>query len=471
MKNSPSDIVIGLQYGDEGKARVVDMLAENAGVVARFNGGANAGHTIKHGDIQLALRQVPAAVFYPNAELYIGSGCCVNIEKLEQELLMLEKLIGFTRKRLHISSLASVIQPHHILLDEHFGAQLGTTGNGIGPAYADRAMRINYGQLANIHMGDVLSDSERAFDYMQKSYDAVCSQLGIGNQGCTERIASIRNAARTILAMIEHDPNYLIRRLERNPTTVLFEGAQSVMLDVNKGTVPYVTSSHTVAGAAYVGGDLPATYHRSTIGVAKAIMSRVGHGPFVSEFGGKESEDYCMKRDADGAPTYRKEVEDKYEHNVLLRSDNPFEVGKALRHFSGEYGVGTKRPRRVGALDLVQLRDAIKSNGVDKLILTKMDLLRLFAKTKAEKIPLVTGYKMGSRTIDYAPSSEKDLQSCAPIIEECEAFDDDISQVTTFEALPSGAKKVIQLIEAFTNVKVSGIGTGPERTQYINLEK
>jgi len=464
MKNGFADIVLGLQYGDEGKARVIDNLAKDYDIIARFNGGANAGHTIANERGSIAVRQIPSGIFYPQTTLYIGSGCVINIEKIAGEIKELKKLGIDLTKRLKISSQASIVQPHHILLDELLGEGIGTTKNGIGPSYADRAIRMRGEQIVNIRACDLLDDPKHFFA-------AILSNLKetqtIYKKSSHNNVESLKKAFAEIKPYIELDPLYLEKRVERG-AKVLFEGAQSVMLDVVKGSVPYVTSSSTIAAAAYVGGDLSPKYHRKTIGVIKAIMSRVGNGPFPPEFGNKKSEEYCAAATKDGKPAYAKEYEaTTYAIDKFIASDDPFEVGIALRMLSGEYGTGTKRPRRVGCMDLVQLAFVTKMNGVDELIITKCDMLNVYSRTKSQKMPIVTGYTLNGKKIDYVPAATSSFYRVKPVIEYQKSFSEDVSSIRKFALLPKPLQAFIKELEGVSGCRVIGLGVGPKRDQYI----
>lgn len=465
-------VVIGLQFGDEGKARVVDDLAAEHDIIARFNGGANAGHTIEHNGVKLALKQVPAGVFHEGKILYLGSGCVLNMVKLRTELESLKQAGIDVSDRFRISSQAGLIQPHHILLDTLIGGSVGTTRNGIGPAYADRALRMWGDRLLNIRVGDLLQDAEAVFALLQANLDAAKKMYGMGEELgrlVEGEIQAMREALPVIADFVEIDPLY-VQKMADAGKRVLFEGAQAFMLDVNKGSVPYVTSSHTSAAAAYIGGDLPPSYHGRTVGVAKVIMSRVGHGPFVSEFGGARSEEYCMSLNADGSPVYGKAVEAGYDIEGLLRSDDDFEMSKAVRHLSGEYGTVTTRPRRVGAVDLVQLKTGVMANGVKELILTKCDLLNVYARTKNGKIPVVKEYRLDGKSIDFVPGSTALLKRVEPVFSWCEGFSEDISGVREAAGLPAALMAFVKEVEAFVGCRVVGLGVGPGREQYVSLK-
>ena len=470
MTEGYSDIILGTQYGDEGKARVSDGMAKDYDVIARFNGGANAGHTINHNGKRIALRQVPSGVFYPDKLLYIGSGCIVNLSKLIHELNELETSQIEVKDRIRISSQAGVIQPHHVLIDIFAGKGVGTTKNGIGPAYADRAMRMWEDRILNIRVGDLLDSPERYFDAMKNNFRIASEFYGSHDINIIAEIEGMKISLDTIAPFVELNPLFLTNKV-RGGCKVLFEGAQSFMLDVNKGSVPFVTSSNTIAAAAYTGGDLPIKYHRKIIGVAKAIMSRVGHGPFASEFGGAQSEAYCMSVDEENHPKYNKTIEAQYNLDRLLTSEDPFEMGKAVRVLSGEYGTVTARPRRVGALDLVQLTYAIQTNGIDELVLTKTDLLKIYSRTKQGQIPIVTEYELDGKRINFVPGTTDAYSRVKAIFEYRPAFSDDITRVRKFEKLPRKLIALVEEIEDRVGCKITALGVGPERNQYIERYK
>ena len=466
-KKGYSDVVLGLQFGDEGKARIVDYLAKDYDIIARFNGGANAGHTIENDKGRVALQQIPSGIFHKNTVLYIGSGCNVNIEKLAEEIEKLSEIKIDIRKRLKISSHASVIQPHHILLDEMLGKSVGTTKNGIGPSYADKAMRMYKGRIVNIRMADLLDGEDKFFDCIRKNLTETARQYGIKIKNPQNTINKIKTAYRKIKPFIEVNPLYLTKEVEKG-RRVLFEGAQSVMLDVSKGSIPYVTSSSTVSGAAYVGGDLPSRYHRKTIGIVKAVMSRVGHGPFPSEFGGRRSEEYCMAIE-DGKIKYPKVKELEYNVEKLIKSGDDFKVGVALRILSKEYGTVTSRPRRIGALDLVQLSHTVKMNGVDEIYINKCDLLCEYSRTKEGKMPVVVSYTLDGKKINYVPVATTALYRVKPGVEFRKSVSDNVSGVRKFNQLPQALRIFLKEIEKVCNCKIAGVGVGPKREQFIRL--
>jgi adenylosuccinate synthase len=460
-----SDVLVGLQYGDEGKARIIDMLAKDYDIIARFNGGANAGHTIQTEKGKIALHQIPSGVFYPEIELYIGSGCVVNVEKLVDEINSIKKLGINIDGRLHISAQATIIQPYHLLVDGKAGKGIGTTMNGIGPAYADQALRVYGKRLLNIRLGDLLHDFGSAMDYIKENLKAVSEEYELDDQLIDELAGKLGSSFKIIAPFVEKDTLFLDKQV-RAGKRILFEGAQSFMLDVVKGTVPFVTSSHTMAGHAYVGGDLSPGYHRKTIGVAKAIMSRVGNGPFVSELGGKESEEYCME---DGGKAHSKQAEAGLPLQKMLASKDMKELGIALRILGDEYGASTGRPRRIGMLDLVQLAYAARINGVDDLYMNKCDMLMDFSKSSFGGIPLVTKYTLAENEINYVPGSTEEYNNVAASTTIFPCFCSKISGLRNASEIPKELRSVISHIEKFCDCKIKGIGVGPAREQFVML--
>lgn len=459
--------MVGLQYGDEGKAKVIDLIAKNYDIIARFNGGANAGHTIETARGRVALHQLPSGIFYERMHLYIGSGCVMNIAKLSKEIAAVEKLGVRLKGRLHISPHTAVVQPHHIFIDEQTGGEIGTTKNGIGPAYSERALRMEGSRLLSLRLADLVAQPAECFAAIEKNFAEAKKRFPNSAFDFKTAFAELKAALKKLAPYVEQDSLWLVKQLEKAAARVLFEGAQSCMLDVSKGTVPYVTSSNTVTGAAYVGGDVPPQFHRKTIGVAKAVMSRVGHGPFPSEFGGARSEKYCME---DGGNAHRREGEiSQYKVAQLLSSKDPFDHGVALRILGNEYGTVTGRPRRVGMLDLLQLRHAVKMCGVSEIFITKCDMLEVFSRTSTKKIPLVTAYKTGSKKITHLPAATPEYQKVSPVVGLYPPLTVSITKARTKKQLPVHFRDLLTFIERFAECKVSAIGVGPRRQEYVPL--
>lgn len=460
-----SKVLVGLQYGDEGKARVMDTMLDDIQIVARFNGGPNAGHTLSVGDTTIALHQVPSGIFYPNMQLYIGSGCVVNPTKILTEISDIESKGLSVETRLHISPAASLILPQHIEVDKVYGKEIGSTGNGIGPAYADQALRTRGNVLANITVGGYLSDVLKGKNDVRLGLER-CSEEFDLRLDIASMVNSIDRDIKELSRYVEPNVSFVNRRVH-DGDNVFYEGAQSIMLDCVTGLVPCVTSSRTLAAAAYTGGDLSNKYHHKTIGVAKAIMSRVGAGPFVSEFGSRRSEDYCAE---DGGKAHSKEYElSTFAPRDLLRSDDLFDIGVALRILTNEYGATTRRPRRIGALDLVMLKQNCELNGVDELYINKFDCLLEFNRTRLKGIPLVTGYDLNGKILDDMPNSVSETYATKPVFDYAPFISEDISRIRDYKDLPGSVIELIKYIENYVGTRVAGIGVGPEREQFVKI--
>jgi adenylosuccinate synthase len=469
-KKGYADVLIGLQYGDEGKARVVDLIAIDYDIVARFNGGANAGHSVEYQGLKLALNQVPSGILYPEKLLYIGSGCVVNLVKLSKEIERLEAVGINLKGRLHISSQCSIVQPHHVLIDGLTGGRIGTTKNGIGPAYSDKAKRMSEDRIVNIRIGALHHEPETYFELIKTNYIEESRIIGQTVTDADSQMEEIIIAFEKIKEYVQVDTLWMQKKVY-DGAKVLFEGAQSIMLDVNKGAIPYVTSSSTIASSAYCGGDLSVNYHRKVIGVAKAIMSRVGNGPFTSEFGGKQSEEFCQSTTSEGGSTYTQKFESEtYNVDEMLMSEDEFVVGKALRVISNEYGVVSQRPRRIGKLDMVQLKYACRMNGVDELVITKFDMINVYSKTKNKIAPFVTKYKLNGRVIDFIPASASSYYKTVGTVQNFPVFGESVNDVRAFDKLPLAGQDIVKFIEAYTECKVVGLGVGPERDQYVQID-
>lgn len=413
----PVDVCVGIQWGDEGKGRVVDLLARDYGVIARFGGGDNAGHSIEVGDTKLALHVVPSGVLVEGTKLLIGAGTVVSLSGLVNELDMLAQL-GVDVSRIAISARAHIVFPYHAALDQLAERQrgasaIGTTGRGIGPAYVDRVGRlgITYGDLAKpallaskirqtlLTRAPLLAGA----DHVAREEDIVGEALGY--------------AAR-IGPHVVDDVSWLHDAIARGER-VLAEGAQGTMLDVTFGTYPYVTSSHTVAGAACTGLGLGPTAVGRVLGVAKAYCTRVGGGPFPSEL-----------------------------------TD---ERGERLRAQGREFGVTTGRPRRCGWYDAVAARYAARLNGLDGLFITKLDVLSGF-----DRVGLVTGYRRADGTPCGAEAlGEPDLRV---EVEEHPGWSDDLREIRTVAGLPAAARTFLDRLAEVTGVPVLAVSVGPERS-------
>lgn len=458
---------VGLQYGDEGKIKVFDKVAAEFDLWARFNGGANSGHHLRVGDFHIVTHSVPSFFTRDGVLGYSGSGELINPLKVNAELAEIASHGITLEERYFISSKCSLVQPHHTLLDGIKGKEVGTTGNGIGPAYADQASRQLGTRLKNVRFGDYLTNQQECYEHVKANLEELIETHNLEGINVNEVVQEFDRSTKELEKYHCQDPLFLEKLIQQGKN-IFFEGGNAVMLDVITGDVPYVTSSRTIAAAAYTGGDLSVRHHAKTIGVAKAVMSRVGNGPFIAEFGGERSEEYCK---AGGGYKYVREVEQKlYSPQELLKSDDPFEIGIGLRMLGFEYGATTKRPRRIGMLDLVMLRQNCVMNGVDELYINKFDCLREYSHTSMPGIPLVTAYELDGENIDYIPTTVEQARKARPVVEYIPAFSEDISGVKEAKDLPKEVRQLAERIESEVGTPLHGIGVGPEREQFVWLK-
>ena len=422
-------VVIGTQWGDEGKGKYIDILSGDSDYVVRFSGGNNAGHTIVHEGVKYALHLIPSGILRKDKTCIVGNGVVVDPAVILMEIDRLKKQ-DVEMAALYISDRAHVIMPWHIALDElqenareKGGIGLGTTKRGIGPAYADKAERCG------IRMGDLM-DAET---FRQKVYasigikNAIIEKVYGGTPLDAEKIITEYLEYAELLRPYVTDVNSIIHVALEQGKRVLFEGAQATFLDIDFGTYPYVTSSSPIAGGVCTGAGVGPRMITEVLGVMKAYTSRVGAGPFVTE-----------------------------QIN---------EMGDAIRELGHEYGTTTGRPRRCGWLDAVMLKYAARINGLTGLCMNHLDTVG-----KLDKIKLCTAYKLDGKVIDYYPSNLKELERCEAVYEEFDGWKDiDISRVRRFDALPEPARLFVRRIEALTGVPIKYIGVGPEREQTITM--
>lgn len=393
---------MGIQWGDEGKGRIVDYYAGDYDIVARFGGGDNAGHSIRVGERKLALRIVPSGVLQERCELFIGGGTVVSLEGLAGELDSLEAL-GVDVSRIRISDRAHVVFPYHAQADrageQARGAMaIGTTGRGIGPAYVDKVAR------SGVLFGDLLHKETLADKLRFK--------------GAEHLIAPTLDAAQRIAPHVVDGVEYLHGALDAGKR-VLIEGAQGSLLDVGYGTYPYVTSSHTIAGGACIGLGMGPTAISRVVGVVKAYCTRVGGGPFPSE----------------------------------LHDD----TGERLRTAGAEFGVVTGRPRRCGWFDAVAARYAARLNGLTSAVITKLDVLTGF-----ERIGIVTGYRFAGKPASFAAAGQSGLEL---ELEYMDGWTEDISAVRRIAELPAAALAYVHRLESILGVPIECVSVGPERSE------
>ena len=417
-------VVLGAQWGDEGKGKVTDFFASTADYVVRFQGGNNAGHTIVVGENKIALSLTPSGVLYPDCTPVIGSGCVVDIEFLKQELEMLNEK-NINTDKLVISANAHVVMPYHKLLDELIEESLGenkigTTKKGIGPCYADKIQR------KGIRIQDLLDETNFEIKVRKNIEDVNLTLTKIYDHSplVVDEILDEFSTYKDIVANHIADASLLIANAIKNKKTILFEGAQGTLLDIDHGTYPFVTSSNTSSGNAAIGSGVGPKNIDRIVGVTKAYISRVGSGPFLTE-----------------------------QKN---------EIGDFLIENGAEFGVVTGRRRRCGWLDLISLKYSVRVNSLTELFITKLDVL-----SGLEELKLCVGYKDNDKVITDYPFNQNVLNTAEPVYETFDGWTDDISTVKSFEDLPNNAQNYIKAIEAFIQVPITFISVGPERTENI----
>ena len=417
-------IVLGAQWGDEGKGRVVDYFAENADYVVRFQGGNNAGHTIVVDGDRLALSLIPSGIHYPHCTPVIASGTVIDPAVLLAEMDMVAGK-GLDPSRVRVSSNAHLIMPYHRKLDavieRYLGTnQIGTTKKGIGPAYADKYSRFGI-RVQDLFDPKIFAKKvEAALVEKNKILPRVYNTLPMDPAEIIEEYLDYAEPLRPHVT----DTSLLLHDAIGEGRSVLFEGAQGTLLDIDHGTYPFVTSSNPTAGGAVVGSGIGPKDIDEVIGVAKAYISRVGTGPFPTEL-----------------------------HD---------EVGETMIELGGEYGTVTGRRRRCGWLDLLALRYAVRVNSLTRVFLTKLDILSAF-----ETIKVATAYRSGDDHFTEFPSQQSVLYNCEPIYDELSGWGDDITEVRSLDDLPKAARTYIEYIEDAIRVPIGWVSVGPERSQLI----
>ena len=425
----PATVIVGAQWGDEGKGKIVDLLAEHSELVGRYQGGPNAGHTIVVGDETYKLRLVPSGVLWPGTLCVLGAGVVLDPEVLMEELDGLEQR-GIDLSGVRISGNAHLIMPWHKIIDADSELmlgrlQIGTTRRGIGPTYADKASRVG------IRVQDLLDEKilrqkiQTALSVKNVLLRKIYHQRPLDKDVLTEATLRYAERIRPFIA----DTSLIVNRALDDGQTVLCEGAQATLLDLDHGTYPFVTSSNPIAGGACVGLGIGPTRITAVLGVAKAYLTRVGAGGFPSE------------ADQEGS--------------------------ERIREHGGEYGTVTGRERRCGWLDLVGLRFAARINGLTQLAVTKLDVLSIF-----DRIPVCVGYRLPDGTVlDEFPAHQSDFHHAQPVYEELDGWNTDISGVRTFDALPAAARGYLEFIEQQVGVPVAIVGTGQRRDQIITVHE
>jgi len=416
----PTTVLVGAQWGDEGKGKITDHLSKAADVVVRYQGGNNAGHTIIVGNERFALTLIPSGVLYPQVTPVIGNGCVIDPAVLVDEMAELDRR-GIDPSRLQVSGNAHLIMPYHRKLDavmERFlgQQQIGTTKRGIGPAYMDKFSRHGirvqdlfdpkiFHQKLEVALKDKNKILAKVYNSLPMEIEPIAEKyLGYGDQ------------------LHDHvtDTSLLLWEAQQQGKNIIFEGAQGTLLDIDHGTYPFVTSSNPTAGGATIGSGIgPKTIDR-VVGVAKAYITRVGTGPFPTELND--------------------------------------ETGARMVELGGEFGTVTGRRRRCGWLDIVALRYAVRVNGLTELAMTKLDILSHF-----ENLKIAVAYdSLGERFTEF-PRQQRVLYNCHPVYEELPGWDVDISEIRSYDDLPKEARRYIEYVENMIGVPVSMIGVGPAR--------
>ena len=421
----PANIVIGTQWGDEGKGKVIDILASRAQVVVRSQGGNNAGHTVVSGGETYKLHLVPSGILYPDTQCLIGAGVVLDPKDFIGELDTMESR-GISTANLKIDPRAHVVMPWHLTLDglsEQFRGNndIGTTKRGIGPAYMDKYERCGI-RICDLVDPAVFPEKARATGSLK---NAIITKVYGGEAHDLDAVIAEYTAYGERLRPYVADVSVLTQEAYKAGKTILFEGAQATLLDIDFGTYPFVTSSHPLSGGVCVGTGIGPRMIDSIIGVAKAYTTRVGKGPFPTE------------------------LDD--------------EIGETIRNKGGEFGTTTGRPRRTGWFDAVIVRHSVRVNGLDGLAINKLDTLCGIGDLK-----VCVGYRKADGTVlkDFPPSLEE-LAECAPVYETLPGFTEDITGCRKFEELPEACRNYIEALERLCECKVCMVGVGPDRDQMI----
>lgn len=422
-----SVVVVGTQWGDEGKGKITDFLSANTEVIARYQGGDNAGHTIVIDGKKFKLHLIPSGIFFPEKISVIGNGVVVNPKSLVKELAYLHEE-GVSTDSLRISDRAHVILPYHIELDrlqeESKGDnKIGTTIKGIGPAYMDKAARVGI-RIADLLDRDVFAERLRInLEEKNRQFTKLYDAEALSFDDIFEEYYEYGQQIKQYVT----DTSVILNDALDNGKRVLFEGAQGVMLDIDQGTYPFVTSSNPVAGGVTIGSGVGPSKIDKVVGVCKAYTSRVGDGPFPTEL-----------------------------------SD---EIGDRIREVGHEYGTTTGRPRRVGWFDSVVMRHSRRVSGITNLSLNSIDVL-----SGLDTVKICVAYDLDGERIDHYPASLEQLKRCKPIYEELPGWSEDITGVRHLDELPENARNYVRRVGELVGVRISTFSVGPDRDQTNILE-
>lgn len=416
------NVIVGSQWGDEGKGKITDILAERVDLVVRYQGGNNAGHTVCVGEKTFKLHLIPSGVLYDTCMCVIGNGVVIDPEVFFQEIKTLEgQGVYVTPEKLKVSSIANVILPFHKMLDSNqekkrHEEKIGTTGKGIGPCYTDKMARMG------IRVQDLLKKEELKKKLLKRQWDKVLVDEKIDLDEVVENYYNFGQRLKPFII----DSSLFINRAIDAGKRIIMEGAQGTMLDVDHGTYPFVTSSNPISGGACIGAGIGPRKIDQVLGVTKAYVTRVGEGPFPTELFDK--------------------------------------VGELLRERGGEFGTTTGRPRRCGWLDLVALRYAIRINGLTSICFTKLDVLDGF-----EEIKVCTAYKTDEGELTEFPLDLDVFSRSEPVYTTLPGWKEDISDLTSFDDLPETAKSYIDFVSKAVGVQIKMISVGTRRRQTIHL--
>ena len=422
-----SQVIVGTQWGDEGKGKIVDVLAQKADMIVRFQGGDNAGHTVIVNGQKHVLHLLPSGVLNPKATCIIGPGVVCNPFVLLQEMKTLEDG-GFPCDHIVISDRAQMLMPYHCYQDEleeqAASHKIGTTKKGIGPCYADKYARRGIRYHEFIDFDNFKIRLKECLDFKNKLFTKVYDGKAMDYDQMVKDFEAIYDK---IVPMIKETTHIVNDALDQDKI-VLFEGAQAAMLDINYGTYPYVTSSSPTSAGVTVGACVAPSKIQNVIGVVKAYSTRVGEGPFVTELND--------------------------------------ETGQWIREKGFEYGATTGRSRRCGWLDLLVVKHAAMMNGLTDIVLTKIDVL-----SGLEKLYICTGYEINGKLYNYIPSDQADVAKAKPVYKVLEGWKEDITKIDSFDALPKACQEYIHFIEEFTGVRISMVSVGPDRVNNIYIHQ
>ncbi len=425
----PNTIIVGAQWGDEGKGKVIDLLAEKADYIVRYQGGNNAGHTVVIKNQEFILHLIPSGILHPGKICLIGNGVVVDPAALLEEITMLKKRGIEVDKNLLISDQAHIIFPYHKLLDilkenKKGNTKIGTTGRGIGPCYVDKIARCGI-RLADILNKKVLKEKLRA--NLKEKNDILRNVYGHQELNFAQIYNQYLNYARKIKKFACCGPLVLNKAIKKNKN-ILFEGAQGTLLDIDHGTYPYVTSSNATAGGACTGTGVSPDKIDKVIGVVKAYTTRVGEGPFPTEFGP--------------------------------------DLMEQIRRKGNEFGATTRRPRRCGWFDAVITRHSCLINGINQIAVTKLDVL-----DDLPKIKICSAYRYKSKIYKYFPSDIEILKSCVPVYEEHPGWAEDTSGITRYQDLPLNARRYLNRLSHLLETKIILVSIGSQRHQTLHRKQ